>query len=405
MVQRVLVLGPFWPEGSGGALATYLIVRLLAGQGDLDVTVATGTREPARINNVKFIVDPMLRAASKLELLLRLANPLARHRYEELIRRFDVLYIPSYSSSGYPLIPIAKRLGKKVVVHLHDYQPFSYNSVIPAEETRRRNSILDSISYEARYEVYEHGSLRRAVLGSLATPITVLLRLWVRQADVIVCVSRRQAEIVAEMAPELRGKIRVIYNPPPEVPPVEKRLGDPLFLYLGGDSYIKGFYVLLEATWQVLKRHPEVRFLLAGGFKDSGKLLLEKLSKRFSGAYNLLGYLEHEDVLKLHGRSYALLFPSIHEEPLPYAVLESMLAGTIPIASRVGGVLEIVKDTPAEEMMFTPGDVYELVDLIELILSMSKEQLIDIGGKLRETVSRRFDNEKIKQELLKIFTM
>ncbi len=401
-MKIVVISERFWPEGSGGSLATYLTVRHLAKEKDFKVAVVTGTEKPIRIDNVRFIVDPALRASSKVELLLKFANSAIRWRYERMLRDCDILYFPSYASSGYPLISVAKRLCNRIVVHLHDYQPFSYNSTILVNQ---HSGILTSISYEARYEVYEHNSVGRAILGSLTTPITVLLRLWVRQADVIVCVSRRQAEIVAEMAPELRGKIRVVYNPPPDVPLVEKRLGDPAFLYLGGDSHVKGFHVLLDASRRILKRYPTVEFLLAGRFRDSSRLLVEKLNRRLNGAYRLLGYLRREDVLRLHGGSYALLFPSICEEPLPYAVMESMLAGTIPVASRVGGVPEIVEGTPAEEMMFTPGNVYELVDLIELILSMSKEQLIDIGSKLRETVSRKFDNEKIKQELLKVFTM
>ncbi|KSW10767.1 hypothetical protein CF15_08280 [Pyrodictium occultum] len=289
-----------------------------------------------------------------------------------------------------------------MVVHLHDYQPFSYNSVIPAG---RHGSVLNGVSYEARYEVYEHGSVGRAVLGSLATPLIGLYRLWVRQADAVVCVSRRQAEIVAEIAPELRGRIRVVYNPLPDVPPTEKRLGDPAFLYLGGDSYIKGFHVLLGASRKILEHYPNVEFLLAGRFRDSSRLLVEKLNRRFNEAYRVLGYLKHEDIVRLHGESYALLFPSVVEEPSPYAVLESMLAGTIPIASRVGGVPEIVEGTPAERMLFTPGDAGELVDRIEHVLSFSKEQLVDMGFKLRESVTRKFNNERIKRELMKVFTI
>ena len=44
----------------------------------------------------------------------------------------------------------------------------------------------------------------------------------------------------------------------------------------------------------------------------------------------------------LHSRAYALLSPSIWEEPLPYVVIKSMLMGTIPIAARTGGVPEVV---------------------------------------------------------------
>jgi len=42
-------------------------------------------------------------------------------------------------------------------------------------------------------------------------------------ADAVICVSKRQVQIISKLAPELRDKITVIYNPPPEVPNMVKR--------------------------------------------------------------------------------------------------------------------------------------------------------------------------------------
>ncbi|MEM0488987.1 MAG: glycosyltransferase family 4 protein, partial [Candidatus Bathyarchaeia archaeon] len=185
---------------------------------------------------------------------------------------------------------------------------------------------------------------------------------------------------------------------------VEKNLGNSTFLYLGGDSYVKGFSIFLRASQEVLKRNLNVKFLLAGDFKDVNRLIIEKLNTRFKKAYNLLGYLKHEEVSKLYSMSYALLFPSICEEPLPYAVLEAMLAGTIPIASEVGGVPEIVGGTLAERFMFKPGDVDGLTDRMEALLTMSSNDVMNIGLKLREAVLRRFSIEDTKKRLLEVFS-
>ena len=56
--------------------------------------------------------------------------------------------------------------------------------------------------------------------------------------------------------------------------------------------------------------------------------------------------VKHEKISRMHLRAWALLFPSISEEPLPFAVVEVMLSTTAPIASRVGEVPELLKDTP-----------------------------------------------------------
>ena len=54
-------------------------------------------------------------------------------------------------------------------------------------------------------------------------------------------------------------------------------------------------------------------------------------------------------------------------------------------------------------MLFTPGSVEEMIDRMEVVLSMSREGLVDIGYKLREYVLRKFDRETIALKLFGIF--
>jgi len=79
--------------------------------------------------------------------------------------------------------------------------------------------------------------------------------------------------------------------------------------------------------------------------------------------------------------------------------------GTLPIASRVGGIPEIVKGTYAERLMFTPGRHEEMADRMETVLSLSRDQLVDVGLKLREVALKRFNNEEVKQRLLEVFSV
>jgi glycosyltransferase involved in cell wall biosynthesis len=387
----------FWPEGGGGTLATYLITKLLA-TCNFRTTVVTGTRHPARINGVGFIVDETFRIPSKPARWLYFLTPTMRRRYKDLMRRFDIIYIPF----GYQLISIAKDLDKRVIVHLHDYQAVAYNStILPGHQ----KGLMQDVKAELNFELLEHGSIKRAMAGSLLVPMTVLCRNWVSKADVVICVSRRQAEIISDRAPELARKIRVVYNPLPETPPLEEKFVDPTFTFAGGGSYVKGFHVLIRAAVNVMRRRNYASFLLAGGFKRAHEALVMRLNNIFRERFRLLGRLPHEDVLKIFSKSYAVLVPSICEEPSPYAVLEAMLMGTLPIASRVGGIPEIVKGTYAERLMFTPGRHEEIADRMETVLSLSRDQLVDVGLKLREVTLKRFDNEEVKQRLLEVFSV
>ncbi|MEM3490007.1 MAG: glycosyltransferase family 4 protein [Nitrososphaerota archaeon] len=389
----VVVSERWWPDGSGGVLASHLIARLLRDAG-FKLMVVHGTRAPVRLNGVRYVYSVLLNVRDKHRLWLNCSILAREHWFLRLIGDSDVVYIPRYC---YPLIPVAKRFGKRVMVHLHDYQPISYNSVVFSEQTMR--SRVNAISFE----ILEHGSIARTLLAGFTYPMNRLCRMWLREADGIICVSRRQAEIIGNRALELARKLRVIYNPLLDMHTIKKSLGNPTFLYLGGDSYVKGFRIFLRASHEVLKRNLNVRFLLAGGFKDVNRLIIEKLNMRLNGVYNLLGYLKHEEVSKLYSTSYALLFPSICEEPFPYAVMESMAVGTLPIASRVGGVPEILDGTLVEGMMCEPGDVNGFAERMEYVLSMDKEQLKDIGLSLREAVLKKFNYESIRNELMKAF--
>jgi glycosyltransferase involved in cell wall biosynthesis len=393
-MSSILVVLERKPFG-GAERATSLILKLLANEG-FNLTVVTGTKYTESLKNVKWIYSPLLDAPSKLHLWTALLSS-RLNQFSELIKKSDIVYIPRLA---YPVIPLAKKYGKKVVVHLHDYQPMTYCAAVPSSLKNYKIGLLSDMKASLQHELLNNGSVRRACISSLATPLNKLCKLWLSQADDIICVSQKQRNIIESAMPDLSTKLKVVYNLLPELPVTKKQLGDPTIMYLGGDSYIKGFHTFLRASIRVLKRRPGLKFLLT---RDINRSLVERLNKRFGGAYNLLGYLKYREVLMLYSISHALLFPSIWEEPLPYVILETMLSGTIPIASNVGGLPEIVDGTYAESMLFEPGNVDECVDKMESLLAMSNAQIVDVGFSLKEAILKKFDPKAMEKKIMSIF--
>jgi glycosyltransferase involved in cell wall biosynthesis len=161
-------------------------------------------------------------------------------------------------------------------------------------------------------------------------------------------------------------------------------------LYLGGSSFVKGFHIVLKAIDDVLKRHSDLRVIMTrvkrGEIPTENCVVYEELT--------------YEEVVRLHEKAYALLFPSIWEEPLPYAVIESMLMGTISIVARIGGVPEIVEGSPAEKYLFRPENIDEFVDKIEKLLSQSRDNIMDVGSSLREVALKKFNSEVTERKLI-----
>lgn len=383
----------FWPEGTGGELATYLIVKDVLSR-YFDVTIVSGTERPARdiLKCCRYIKwDVFKKGAKPLKWASLFANA---DNVRKLVEASDIVYIPFHTLLPIAVIVKALKPDIKVVLHLHNYQPLSYTSVFLSG--RDPGTATDVI-----VERWEHDSVARAVAVGLITPLNKINVLALKLADRVICVSRRQCEIMTRYMPWLRRKAAVVYNPPPPISAVGKSLRDPpTFIYGGGGSFIKGIHILIKAL-RSLSGEEHFRFILYGaGFREK---LIKTVRRTSSVMVEVLGRVPHERVRSLHEAAWASLFPSINEEPMPYAVVESMLLGTLPIASRAGGVPEILEGTVAERFLFEPGDVEAFVDKIKEVSCMSREEVVDVGLQLREHALKIFDIDKIRTEFIKVF--
>jgi glycosyltransferase involved in cell wall biosynthesis len=404
MRPRVLVLTKlFWPEGSGGELATYLITKNILSK-HFDVFIVSGTRKPRAdvLRLAKYIYWSVLETEYKpIEWLKLFANT---HWLRRLIEGADVIYIPSHTLI--PMAVVAKHLkpNVKVVLHLHNYQVVTFTSIVLAG---RRPDVATDIIVE--YE--EHGSLARALMAGIGHYINYVNRYALKYVDRAICVSKRQCEIILKYLPELRDRTIVVYNPPPPFLNVDKRISNErVLIYAGGKSYSKGVYTLLKALTRTKIRKYSIfmsKSYIAYTRKVSAKekWVLEKLNQLLDNRLIFLDRLPYEKFQRLYEIAWGSLVPSINEEPFGYVIVESMLASTIPIAARVGGVPEIVRGTPAEKYLFAPGNVDELVDRIETLFSLSREDIVDAGMKLRKHALKLFNEEEIEDKITGLFNI
>jgi glycosyltransferase involved in cell wall biosynthesis len=397
MKLRILVLTKlFWPEGGGAELATYLIIKDILSK-HFDVTIVSGTRnpEPDIFKHAGYIHWDALEARYKPIEWVKTFVSIGWVR--NLVEEADIVYIPSHTLI--PLTIAVKTINPrtKVVLHLHNYQLLTYTSVVLAD--REPDAATDII-----VELGEHKSMLRAFLAGFGHYINYINRFAAMLADKIICVSHRQCEIILRHIPEIRNKAEVIYDPPPPIPTIIKRVSDePTLVYAGGASYIKGFQILIKALTKILRKYEAKAYIILGKASPKEKALVMKLTEKVNKKLIPLDRLPHNEYLKLHEHAWALLFPSISEETLGYAVVESILIGTIPIASRVGGVPEVVEGTTAEGFLFKPGNVEEFISKIESLASLSKDEVMSIGVKLKEKASKLFDKERIEREIIDSF--
>jgi glycosyltransferase involved in cell wall biosynthesis len=63
-----------------------------------------------------------------------------------------------------------------------------------------------------------------------------------------------------------------------------------------------------------------------------------------------------------------------------------MALGTVPVASRSGGVLEILKGTRAAEFIFQLNNIENIINKLEILTLMNKSEVVTLGNELREKV-------------------
>jgi glycosyltransferase involved in cell wall biosynthesis len=253
----------------------------------------------------------------------------------------------------------------------------SPTSVILASQADN-SAISRQIIESFRVKYFERRNMKSLLLNVGEILRTPLIAKWVSEADAVIAVSKRHAELLAKALPQLRDNLIVIYNPPPPIPKIKKEpVETPVFLYTGGESYLKGFYVLVQAIELALREGEKAKFIFTNKYSSRTQRTLSRINRIYGNVIHFTGRIPYTEVLNLHRQVWALLFPSIWEEPLPYSVIESILLQTIPIASKVGGIPESLSGLANDTLLVKPGDATILKERIVQISSLKKGELYD----------------------------
>lgn len=142
--------------------------------------------------------------------------------------------------------------------------------------------------------------------------------------------------------------------------------GSKTALFIGRLTEIKGVEVLLRAV----SRIKEIELLVAG--EGERRVFLEDLAARLSTKTSFLGQVGAVEKAGLLARCDfvvipSLVFPDGRAEGLPVVCLESLAAGRPVIASRSGGLREIIVDG-YNGLLFDPGDPASLASTIKRLI-------------------------------------
>jgi len=206
-------------------------------------------------------------------------------------------------------------------------------------------------------------------------------RVAVESAAAVVAVSEgMRADVMAAYPAVSPERVRVIrngidtteYAPDPGTDVIDRFGIDPArptVVFVGRITRQKGLPVLLRAAGAL---DPGTQLVIAAGQPDTPELaaevttLVEQLQAARSGVIWLSGMLAKREVIQLLSHATVFACPSLYE-PLGIVNLEAMACGTAVVASRVGGIPEVVADGETG-LLVPPGDPVALADALNTVV-------------------------------------
>ena len=233
-------------------------------------------------------------------------------------------------------------------------------------------------------------------------------RAVLRYADRIVTVSESMTSLLVrhDVRPD---KIRLVYNAiesdgaesPTGAAGVRERHGVPardrVVGVIGRLSPEKGQLVFLNALRIARRSCPDVTALLIGEGEDQA--LLERYCRDHELASRVVFTGYRENVAEYFQALDLLVLPSM-SEGLPNVVLEAMSFGVPVLATRVGGVPEIIGNDNG--VMVPAGDAEALAkNMVELLQNDSLRA--SIGAEGRRSLHPRFSPEHRARQILAVY--
>ncbi len=206
-------------------------------------------------------------------------------------------------------------------------------------------------------------------------------------ADVVICNSRKTQEWALAVFPSMESRSRVVFNGLPDQEPAHEitvkafraslnaQADHVVVTLLGRISRIKGQAVLIEAAALLKLRQPSLRlkFAIVGGGAPGQEALPDQLAQRVHalGLGDDVHFLPFvSDVRAVWQGSDIAVVPSVEPESFGMVAIEAMRASIPVIASRQGGLMDVVLDGETG-LLVTPGDAKELADAISALVGDS----------------------------------
>lgn len=402
MATKILLVNKFYYLRGGTERYCFDVTRLLRQEGHTVIPFSMAHERNLDSKYTPYFVDEIslerstdwrrplavLKAAGRA-----VYSPQARHSLKQLIddERPDLAYLHNiHHQISLSILPLLKGHGIPIVWRLHDYSVFCPNSLFYSQ-----GAVCEACAGGRYYHIVLRRCRRGSRAASLVACLGSCLDRWLRLADCVDLFIAPSHFLKDKMVQHGLDAQRLVVQPnfippdrfdpapPPTWPGEEAADGEGYLLFFGRLSEEKGVKTLIEA----MARLPDSKLVIAGdGPQRSG---LESLAARVAGRrIRFTGYQPPEKLQATLRRASLVIVPSEWYENCPYAILEAFAAGKPVVASRIGGIPELVQHGQ-DGLLFEAGNALELADCIRT-LAVDDRRRRRLGQSARKKIEKLY---------------
>ena len=219
------------------------------------------------------------------------------------------------------------------IIHSHDW--LTYPAGIHAKQVTGKPLVI-----------HVHATDFDRSRGNVNPTVFAIEKDGMNNADHIITVSNLTRRTVIEKYGIDPAKVTTVHN---AVTPLSDELlnvqvtkpKEKVVTFLGRITMQKGPEYFVEAAAKVLKRVPDVRFVMAGSGDMMNHVIRRVARLGIADRFHFTGFLRGEDVHKMFQLSDVYVMPSV-SEPFGISPLEAMQCGVPSIISKQSGCAEIL---------------------------------------------------------------
>jgi glycogen(starch) synthase len=172
-------------------------------------------------------------------------------------------------------------------------------------------------------------------------------RQGMQMADKVIAVSHLTRNTVIERYGIPEDKVITVHNAVDfsgngPTAGIQKHVPEKVVTFLGRITFQKGPDYFVEAASKVIKKYPNVRFVMAGSGDMLNRMIRRAAELEISHKFHFTGFLKGAEVNTMFAMSDVYVMPSV-SEPFGISPLEAMKSNVPVIISKQSGVAEILR--------------------------------------------------------------